>query len=82
MKEIKGYKQRPKVNEELLETFMTMKEPAESYEKLNRQLIKEIEVYKESEDAKEIVWECDNPSYPDSTEYVEKILKQSVEKPQ
>lgn len=81
VKEIKGYKQRPKVNEELLETFMTMKEPAESYEKLNRQLIKEIEVYKESEDAKEIVWECDNPSYPDSTEYVEKILKQSVEKP-
>lgn len=79
-RDVKGNLQRPKINEALLNSFLEMEEPAESYEKLHARMLKDIEVYSQSENAHEVYWEGAR-AYPDSPKNVQRLLRQRVYKP-
>lgn len=80
-RDVKGNSQRPKINEDLMNIFLGMPEPKESYEELYEGMKRDMDVYWQSENARAVYWEGINVYYPANLDELAVLLKKTVLKP-
>ena len=78
---IKGNKIKSKITESVVESFVNMTEPTDSYKVLFARMLNDKELYLQSEKVQEIIWINGSISCPNNLKFVTDLINKIVDKP-
>ena len=80
-RQVKGNRMMSRITEDVVNTLIAMGEPAETYEQLREQLMRDLHLYLESENAQAIEWSAGERVMPEKLDGVKELLQQPVDAP-
>lgn len=80
-RDIKGNAVKGRINEGLISALLELEEPTENYDTLRNRLINDLNLYRESEDAQELMWKKDIVSLPDGLDQLAELLMKPLDTP-
>ena len=81
-RDVKGNTAKSHVTNDVINTLMRMEEPAESYEKLREQVLADLNLYQQSENAEAITWSKAPLLLPDTLEGLCELLMRPLDVPE
>ena len=80
-RDLKGNVQKSRINDDVVNRLMSLEEPTEDFETLRERVIKDLNLYQESENAQPIIWTKIDPKLPDSLVDVSEVLAKPLDAP-
>lgn len=81
-RDVKGNTLKSRVTIDVVNNLLTLEEPKVTYEKLREQLMKNVKLYLESENAEIMTWKADVEDKPENLYVLNNMLKRPLDSPQ
>ena len=80
-RDVKGNTMKSRITEDVINTLLGLEEPEESFDQLRDQVMADLTLYRESENAQAVVWTKATVSLPDDLELLGNLLKKNIDAP-
>ena len=80
-RDIKGNTMKSRITEDVINTLLGLEEPEESFDQLRNQVMADLTLYRESENAQAVAWTKATVSLPDDLESLGNMLKKNIDAP-